>query len=131
MKFFEDMAITQRRSKRKVSGGRYHKGARKKRLFESGQMPTSTSIGKTKRKTVRVRSANTKQRLLKVEFANVVGKDGKTAKAKITSVTENKANKNFVRMNIITKGSIIETEKGKARVTSRPGQDGIVNATLI
>ena len=25
----------------------------------------------------------------------------------------------------------VETEKGKARVTSRPGQDGTVNAVLI
>ena len=69
------MAITQRRSKRKPSGGRYHKGARKKRLFERGNMPINTSIGKTKRKKVNTKSTKTKQKLLKVEFANVIGKD--------------------------------------------------------
>ncbi len=124
------MAITQHRSKRKPSGGRYH-SARKKRLFESGSMPANTSIGKTRKSIVRAKSAKIKQKLLKVEFANIVGKDGKCLKAKITSVTENKANKNFVRMNIITKGTIITTEKGKAKVTSRPGQDGVINAVLI
>jgi small subunit ribosomal protein S8e len=34
-------------------------------------------------------------------------------------------------MNVITKGAIIETEKGLAKVVSRPGQDGVVNAVLI
>ncbi|MBW3013892.1 30S ribosomal protein S8e [Candidatus Woesearchaeota archaeon] len=124
------MAITQHRSKRKPSGGRYH-SARKKRLFESGNLPSNTNIGKTRKRIVRGKSGNIKQKLLKAEFANLIGKDGKAVKAKITSVTENKANKNFVRMNIITKGTIIMTEKGKAKVTSRPGQDGIVNAVLL
>ncbi|MCE4622698.1 MAG: 30S ribosomal protein S8e, partial [Desulfurococcales archaeon] len=32
---------------------------------------------------------------------------------------------------IIVKGAIIETTEGKAIVTSRPGQDGVVNAVLI
>ena len=32
---------------------------------------------------------------------------------------------------IITKGALIETELGKAIVTSRPGQDGVVNALLV
>jgi len=44
---------------------------------------------------------------------------------------ENKANKEFLRKRIITKGAIIETELGKAVVTSRPGQDGVINAKLI
>ena len=46
-------------------------------------------------------------------------------------VIENTANPNYVRQNIITKGSVIETEKGKAKVTSRPGQHGVVNAVLL
>jgi len=36
-----------------------------------------------------------------------------------------------VRRNIITKGAVIKTEKGPARVTSRPGQHGIINAILL
>lgn len=125
------MGITQRKSKRKPSGGRYHSGARKKRLYEGGSRPANTSVGKTRKRQVRARSGISKQKLLKAEQANIVGKDGKSVRSKILSVEENPANKNFVRMNIITKGSIIETEKGKARVTSRPGQDGTVNAVLI
>ena len=49
----------------------------------------------------------------------------------LLEVIENSANPNYVRQNIITKGSVIETEKGKAKVTSRPGQHGVVNAVLI
>jgi len=37
----------------------------------------------------------------------------------------------FVRRKIITKGAIIKTELGLAKVTSRPSQDGVVNAVLI
>ena len=31
----------------------------------------------------------------------------------------------------MTKGTIVQTEAGSARITSRPGQDGVVNAILI
>jgi small subunit ribosomal protein S8e len=34
-------------------------------------------------------------------------------------------------MNVITKGAIIETEDGLAKVTSKPSKDGVVNAVLI
>jgi small subunit ribosomal protein S8e len=34
-------------------------------------------------------------------------------------------------MGIVTKGCIVETELGKAKVTSRPSQHGIVNAILV
>jgi small subunit ribosomal protein S8e len=49
----------------------------------------------------------------------------------IKTVTDNPADRHFVRRNIITKGSVIETSKGKARVTNRPGQEGMVTAVLI
>ncbi|MBW3022802.1 30S ribosomal protein S8e, partial [Candidatus Woesearchaeota archaeon] len=52
-------------------------------------------------------------------------------KAKIKTVADSPANKHYVRRNIITKGAIVETDKGKAKITSRPGQDGTVNAVLI
>ena len=55
----------------------------------------------------------------------------KTVKSKILSVLENPANPNYVRRNIITKGAIIDTDIGTARVTSRPGQHGMINAILI
>ena len=59
------------------------------------------------------------------------GHAGKTAISKILEVVENSAYPNYLRQNIITKGSIISTEKGNARVTSRPGQHGMVNAVLM
>jgi small subunit ribosomal protein S8e len=46
-------------------------------------------------------------------------------------VKNNPANPFFARRNITTKGAVIETDIGDAIVTSRPGQDGIVNARLI
>jgi small subunit ribosomal protein S8e len=32
---------------------------------------------------------------------------------------------------VLTKGAIIDTELGQARVISRPAQDGIINAVLM
>ena len=73
-----------------------------------------------------------KNRLLRVEIASVTSnKSGKTFLSKILKVVENRANPNYVRQNIITKGSVVETEKGNAKVTSRPGQHGIVNAVML
>ena len=43
----------------------------------------------------------------------------------------NQASKDINRRHILTKGAVIETELGKARITSRPGQDGQLNAILI
>ena len=49
----------------------------------------------------------------------------------IVNVVENPANPHLVRRNIITKGCVVETKLGKAKVTSRPGQEGSVNGVLI
>lgn len=124
------MSLTQRRPKRKQTGSRYKKDRRKK-LFERADHPTHTKIDERKAKSVRTQGGNKKVKILRTKVANVVGKDKKCFKVEIKTVLENPANSQFVRRNIITKGCIIETDKGKARVTSRPGQDGTVNAVLI
>lgn len=125
------MAIWQGGSKRKKTGG-IRAVAHKKRKFEIGREPVLTTIGPTKRKYVRIRAAGTRVRMLKADTANVTNpKTGKTAPAKITTVTGNPANINYVRRNIITKGAIVQTSAGKARVTSRPGQHGAINAVLV
>ena len=125
------MAIWQGGSKRKKTGG-ILSVAHKKRKFEIGREPVLTTIGPTKRKYVRVRAAQTRVRMLKADTANVTNpKTGKTAPAKIQTVTGNPANINYVRRNIITKGAILQTSAGKARVTSRPGQHGAINAVLV
>ena len=121
---------SQWRSKRKPSGGRYHKPYRKKRKFELARFAANTILSKSKLKQVRTRSGHVKNRLLSSEYANV-SSAGKVQRVKIKNVIDNPANKFLARRNIITKGSILETELGKARVTSRPGQDGIVNAKLM
>ena len=125
------MAIWQGESQRKPSGGR-RMMAHKKRKFEIGREPVLTTIGVTKRKYVRIRAAETRVRMLKADTANVTNpKTGKTASAKIQTVTGNPANINYVRRNILTKGAVIQTSAGKARITSRPGQHGAINAVLV
>lgn len=125
------MVVTQHRSVRKATGGRYI-SSRKKRLFESGRAPTHTKVGKTKRTAVRTKGGGRKIRILTTEFANVLDpKTKKYEKSKIKTVLQTPANIHFARRNIITKGTILETEKGKVKVTSRPGQSGVVNAVLI
>ena len=62
---------------------------------------------------------------------NVTDANGNTKVVDILGVIENSANPNYVRRNIITKGAIVETPEGNAKVTSRPGQDGVINGILI
>ena len=125
------MAQWQGRSKSKLSGGRIRLH-RKKRPFEIGREKQFTVLGAQKSSIKRTMGHNSKVRLLGTETANVVDpKTKKTKCVKILTVLENQANPFYVRRNIINKGAIIETEIGKARVTSRPGQHGTVNAILI
>ena len=56
---------------------------------------------------------------------------GKSSKSKLLRVIRNPANVDYQRRGVITKGAIVETELGQARVTSRPGQDGVINAILL
>jgi len=121
----------QGRSRRKHTGGRYHPH-RKKREHEAGRPPAETTLGGTRAKKIRTRGGNHKIRLLRCEFANIADpKSGTTRKARIITVKNNPANPFFTRRNITTKGAVIETELGDAIVTSRPGQDGTLNAKLI
>jgi small subunit ribosomal protein S8e len=125
------MAIWQGRSLKKPSGGRIV-FARKKRKRELGREPANTKVGEEveKRKIIRTYGGNRKVRLVEALHANVF-ENGKGKKVKVLNVIENPSNRQYARRNIITKGAIIETEAGKAIVTSRPGQDGVVNALLI
>ena len=125
------MVVIQTKSKRKQTGGRYH-SARGKRRYEMGRLPTLTKLGETKNKKIKTKSSIKKVKLLTSKTANLL--DPKTkiyTKAIIDTVLETPANRHFARRNIITKGTIIQTDKGKAKVTSRPGQDGIINAVII
>jgi small subunit ribosomal protein S8e len=121
----------QGKSRRKSTGGRLHRN-RKKRQHEAGRPAADTIIGETRRRKVRTHGGGSKMRLLKCEFANVADpKNGTTKTVKIVTVKDNPTNPFYARRNITTKGAVIETELGDAVVTSRPGQEGIVNAVLI
>jgi small subunit ribosomal protein S8e len=126
------MVIWHAERKRKVSGSKYEK-FRDKRKRELGRNPANTKAEeKTKVVTIRAMGANEKRRMLRASEANVLNPSSNTyKKVKIKKIIENPANRHFARRGIITKGAIIETELGKARVTSRPGQDGVINAVLI
>lgn len=125
------MAKSQKRSKRKISGGRYRKFS-DKRKRELGRMPSLTVIKERILRTIRVLGGNKKLRLLSDKFVNLCDpKTKKIQKTEIIKIIENPANPHFARTGLITKGTIIQTKAGKARITNRPGQDGVINALLI
>ena len=116
-------------SARKRTGGRL-RPHRKKRKHELGREAAETELGEPRIKVIDARGEREKRRTLATNTASVaVG--GETVQATIEDVVENPANPNYVRRNILTKGAVIETSEGRARVTSRPGQEGQVNAVLI
>jgi len=115
---------------RKIGTGGMHKSNRDKKKAHLGGHFRATKIGKAASTSKRLRGGRTKVALKTAEYANVVIGD-KVKKAKIIKVIESPSNREYTRMNIITKGAVIETDAGKARVTSRPGQHGIINAVLI
>ena len=123
------MTIWKGRSKKKASGGRYWPW-RKKREREIGKDPKLATMGKQASKQHRTTGGHKRIAITKAEYANVAS--GKTIKkAKILDVERNTASRDYVRRDIITKGAIIKTDIGLARVTSKPTRDGVVNAILI
>ena len=117
--------------KKKKTGGR-RRIWRKKRKYELGRFPAETLLGERKLKVVRAKGGNIKLRLLKDKFVNlVIPEEKRIERTEILRVVENRANREYSRRGIITKGAIIETKYGRAVVTSRPGQDGVINAVLI
>ncbi len=124
------MVIIQDRSTRKHTGGR-NKSSRTKRLALTGGNPSLTAIGEKRAKNTRVRGGIRKTSLLSVDVVNLFDpKTGKHTKAKLKEVKESESNRNYVRRNIITKGSVVNTDKGLAVVTNRPGQEGAINCVL-
>jgi small subunit ribosomal protein S8e len=119
----------QGRSPRKRTGGRRRPNHKKKK-HELGKETTETQVGEQRLKTVDSRGNTQKVRAVKTNVASIA--DGaETVEATIENVVENPSNPNYARRNIITKGAIIDTSEGQARVTSRPGQHGQVNAVLV
>lgn len=126
------VVIHRRGGGRTPSGGR-ETVMRGKRRFEIGSRPTETRIeASTSIVVVKTKSHRLKAKVLRSDHVNLYDPKSKTySQAKVKAVVECPANRHYVRRNIMVRGAIIETEKGRARVTSRPGQDGTINAVLI
>lgn len=117
--------------KRKLTGGK-KRVYRTKKKYEAGGYPAETVLGEPRRKTSRGIGGNSKVKVLSDKFASVTDPaSGTTQKTQIVRVVRNGANVDYNRRGVITKGAEIETSLGLAKVTSRPGNDGIINAVLI
>lgn len=125
------MAISQGKSTRLPSGAR-NVANRGKRKAELGRDPAETRVDEKRLKKIRTRGGNEKLRLATANKMNLTDPaTGKSQVVDVLGVIENSANPNYVRRNIITKGAIVETPEVNAKVTSRPGQDGVLNGILI
>jgi len=118
-----------KRSNKKPTGARY-KTMSKKTRYQRGRDAVPATIGPTKIKKKRARGDSQKLIVYRTDVINVIS-EGKAQKAKILNVIENPADPHFVRRNVMTKGAIVETDVGKVRITSRPGQHGVINGVLV
>ena len=118
------------RSKKKTTGGKLS-ALKKKKKTDRGMHFLETRIGKRQVRAKKARGGGTKLKLVSAEKINVSDQKGKVKRVKLVSVKENDANPHYIRRNILTKGAIVETEAGLAKITSRPGQDGMVNAVMV
>ncbi len=117
---------------KKPSGGLRARPYKVKRKHLCGGPPTSTRLSERDyRKATRDYGCVHKVRLVEASTANVfVPSERKCVKAKILRVVQG-PDPELARRGIIVKSTVVETELGRAVVTSRPGQDGVVNAVLI
>ena len=114
----------------KITGGR-RIALRTRRKYETDRYPNEPTNGAQLTITRRVRGNNKKTALKSIDFVNLSTGESKVKKIKIIKVLENDTNNDYKRRGIITKGAILETQEGKCRVVSKPGQNGIVNAVLL
>jgi len=114
---------------KKISGGKYIK-RRKKKLYELPGQKKVVKLGEKRKRTKKVQGGNKKSFLLKIDEVNVQVK-GKSKKVKIKNVLETPSNRFLARQNIITKGTIVETDLGKVKITNRPTQESVLNGVII
>ncbi len=117
-------------SKRKPTGGK-KRAYRAHRIFDVGRHPVETIEGEQKLKKVSGRAGIEKVKIVRANVINVSDpSSGKTEKLEILDVISNPANADYNRRGVITKGTIVRTEKGLARIISRPGQSGALSAVI-
>jgi len=121
------------KTKSSGTGGKIRR-IRDKILLHYGGFPARSKVEKDAKEEARVnkrvKGGATKTKAKTVMYA-IVSDGASSKKAKLITVSESPDNRHYARENIVTRGAIIETELGKCRVTSRPGQDGMVNAVLL
>ncbi|MFW5847254.1 MAG: 30S ribosomal protein S8e [Nanoarchaeota archaeon] len=114
---------------RKKTGGKYIK-RRKKKAYERAGQENLVKLGDEKRKSKFLRGKKKRTILLRGKTINV--SDGKKiTKQGISNVIQTPSNRFFARQNIITKGTIVETPKGKVKITNSPTKESIINGTLL
>ena len=114
----------------KITGGMRHP-LKTRQKFDIDRYPNEALMGEQETATRKTRGNNRKTALKTVSHVNLVLPDTKIKRTKIIRVLENQTNNDYQRRGVITKGAILETEDGKCRVVSRPGQNGIINAILV
>ncbi|MEM4281788.1 MAG: 30S ribosomal protein S8e [Candidatus Caldarchaeum sp.] len=115
--------------KRAKTGAKAHP-SRGKRKKERGGEIHLTSVGEQETVVRKALGGNVKTAIVATTHANVaVGPVVK--RLEILRVVSNPSNRDYDRRKVITKGALIETAEGLARVTSSPGQDGTVNAVIV
>jgi small subunit ribosomal protein S8e len=130
------MVEWKRVSRRKATGGINNAvNSKTKALSEKGGKFSKTTVAKAdKRFKTRIVGGNKKVKISHAQTI-LVSQGNKAIKAKIIDVTENPANKHFVRQKIITKGAILKVDvdgkEAKVKVTSRPGQSGQVTGVFV
>ena len=125
------MVIYQGRSAHLATGAKYHPNAKKVKT-RMGREPIHTKAGSNRKKIVRTRGGNLKIKAYTQDKINVI--DQKTKKAqlvKIKRLNDNPASVDLARRGVITKGAIVDTEIGQVKITSRPGQVGMLNGVLL
>ena len=125
------MAWHDRLTKRKKTGGK-KRAYRTKRIYEHGSQPVETLQGEAQRKTGAGITSTRKIKLVRADYVNVSNPEtGKTQRLEILDVVSNPAKADYNRRGVITKGTIVRTENGLARIVSRPGQEGSLNAVVV
>jgi small subunit ribosomal protein S8e len=114
----------------KITGGIRHP-LKTRRKFQMDRYPNEALMGDQETATRKTRGNNRKTGLKTVSHLNLVMPDSKIKRSKIVKVLENQTNNDYQRRGVITKGAIVETEDGKCKIVSRPGQCGIINAVLV
>jgi small subunit ribosomal protein S8e len=117
--------------KRKETGGK-RRPYRGRKASEADDYAFETAVGEMASDPKRSRGGKWKFGLRQANKANVFDPStNRTVKAEIVRVTANPANREYERRGVITRGATIETDLGSAKVTSKPSDDGVVNAVLI